>query len=83
MFEEGAMNEETKDFAFELLLLRNELEAARKVVEIARAIVSSEGPPTDNDLTALRSELALYDAIVAKQHASDGQPDSAGETSND
>jgi len=64
------MEEETKDFAFEVVRLRTELETARKVVEAARAVVSSEGPPDDNKLTALRSEIALYDAIVMKQQPS-------------
>jgi hypothetical protein len=64
------MEEDTKNFAFEVVRLRTELEAARKVVEAARAIVSSEGPPDDNELTSLRSDIAFYDAIVTKQQPS-------------
>ena len=76
------MNDDTKDFAFEVILLRTELEAARKVVEAARAIVSSEGPPNDSELSILRSEITLYDVIVAKQQPSGAPSDSAGETSD-
>jgi len=76
------MNEETKDFAFELVLLRTELETARKVIAAARAVVTSGDIPTDSELAALRSEIAIYDVIVAKQQPSGAPSDSTGETSN-